>query len=530
MKRTRAVSLMLLLTAGVTQAAAQAVTLAGRLEFVWGDPLPFGSAPPRIVYHLFDDAGNAWELRTSEAAMNRAGGARGLNRQRVVVRGTLVRAAGDAIAVESITLERPADRDNLDRFRATGSQPYVWILVRFADDTSTPEQPAWFETQALGPAPSLDHFWRELSFEQINLTGSDVVGWYDLPEPRSHYVHPDYNDPNNTDPVIEFTELAVDAATLADAEVFFPDFIGINICLNGILDGAAWGGGRTLTIDGETRDYGVTWMPGAWLGWRTQGILAHEMGHALSLPHSSGPYGETYDSQWDVMSHAFGTCSESDPVYGCLGTGTIGYHKDWLSWIPAARRYVVGTAPEVTTVRLYDLDVLPPAGFHQYVRIPAGSSAFYTVEARRLTGYDRNIPAAAVLINRIDYAIDDHARVVDPDGNGNCNDEGAQWQPGEWFYYSPASVVVTVDWADATSAQVTFTNAARSPTFVDYTAAGYEDGSAADPWNTIREGFGGTIPNGIVYVRPGTYTGLNLLAKPATLLRNGVSGVVTVAP
>jgi hypothetical protein len=37
--------------------------------------------------------------------------------------------------------------------------------------------------------PGMDHYWREVSYENINLAGSAVVGWYNLPQPRSYYVY-----------------------------------------------------------------------------------------------------------------------------------------------------------------------------------------------------------------------------------------------------------------------------------------------------------------------------------------------------
>ncbi len=37
-------------------------------------------------------------------------------------------------------------------------------------------------------AKGLDAYWREASYNAINLTGSQVFGWYTLPQPRSFYV------------------------------------------------------------------------------------------------------------------------------------------------------------------------------------------------------------------------------------------------------------------------------------------------------------------------------------------------------
>ena len=60
-----------------------------------------------------------------------------------------------------------------------------------------------FETLMLGIVPpGLDHYWRELSFNNINLAGSVVRGWYTLPQPRSYYVH---GTPPALDPSTERT-------------------------------------------------------------------------------------------------------------------------------------------------------------------------------------------------------------------------------------------------------------------------------------------------------------------------------------
>ena len=134
-------------------------------------------------------------------------------------------------------------------------------------------------------------------------------------------------------------------------------------------------------------------------------IVAHEMGHAFGLLHSSGPYDETYDSEWDVMSGG-GLCSfRLIPEYGYLGVHTIAYHKDFLGWIPPARKYV---APRNSTRRI-TLERLAQPGAEGYLmaQIPIGDSAtdFYTVETRLFAGYDDEIPDEAVVIHKVDTTL-----------------------------------------------------------------------------------------------------------------------------
>jgi hypothetical protein len=81
-------------------------------------------------------------------------------------------------------------------------------------------------------------------------------------------------------------------------------------------------------------------------------------------------------------------------------------------------------------------------------QIPIGGSTtqFYTVEARRPAGYDKQIPHGAIVIHRVDTTRSDRvARVVDSDGNGNPNDTGARWRPGETFSDPANGVTVTVN-------------------------------------------------------------------------------------
>ena len=156
----------------------------------------------------------------------------------------------------------------------------------------------------------------------------------------------------------------------------------------------------------------------------------------------------TYDSDWDVMSG--GQSLSLHPGYGHLGVHTIAYHKDFLGWIPADRKYVA----RPNTTRTISLGRLAQPGAEGYLmaEIPIGNSPtdFYTVEARLFAGYDDGIPDEAIVIHKVDTTREDRlAQVVDVDNNGDPNDDGAMWTLGEVFTDLENSLQVSIDAAYA---------------------------------------------------------------------------------
>ena len=217
--------------------------------------------------------------------------------------------------------------------------------------------------------------------------------------------------------------------------------------------GAALGGGARLTKDGRTRAWSVTWLP-LWAH-DAPDTWAHEMGHGFGLPHSSGPYDATYDSEWDVMSRG-GSCWPPDPESDCLDVHAIAYHKDLLGWIPPARKYVA--SPNSTQTITLERLALPGAEGYLMAQIPIGNSDtdFYTVEARLFAGYDEEIPDEAIVIHKVDTTLEDRlARVVDIDNNGDPNDEGAIWTVGEIFTDRENALQISIDAAYETGYRVT---------------------------------------------------------------------------
>lgn len=407
----------------ITGSRLDRLILEGDLTVVYGDPLD-PAAPPRVEYLLQSANGDVWRLDLSQLA----GAPPSFSGQRV--RGEGVRTA--ELVARLTSLESVADGPpRMTTPPLSGHQPWATILCRFADITDTPHPIEWYEGLMGSAYPGMDDYWREVSYEQIDLEGSDVFGWYTLPSPRSAYYDGSY---------IKAVELAEDCTGAADHDVYFPDYMGVDLHLNDPLFGASWGGAVYLERDGQTALYSATWMA----DWGSQGVQAHEMGHGFGLPHSSGPYGPTYDSRWDVMSSW--SQGSFDTVYGPIGEGTIAYHKDRLGWVPSSRIYASGTIGE-TTLTLHPLGGAMPGSGHLFARLGIrGSDRFYTVEARRKEGYDSYLPGEAVIIHEVDPVRPDGrpAQVVDADDDGDPNDAGAMWTPGETFTDPAAGIEVTV--------------------------------------------------------------------------------------
>ena len=425
------------------------VTLSGRLTVLYGDPPRESSSQSQIHVLLEDAQGNIIaEVITSY------GQAMEYYLDQVEVRGRLAssgdlifQAAQPGVPQVIVASSIVQTQESFTSQAVTGAQPWVNLLCKFSDVAAEPKTPAQYQALFGTSYPGLDHYWRQISENVMNLTGTVTLNqWVTLPQPRSYYV-PTEDNPN-------LSRIMLDCTAAADSLVNFTPFIGINVMLNSGIGCCAWGGSRVLTLDGQTKSYRTTWLP-PWS--QTHDVIAHEMGHGFGLPHSSGPADappiglNIYVSQWDVMSDSDGTCAVSVTNYGCLGPGTIAYYLDTLGWLPAAQRIIVPSGTEQTfTLERLRLD-LPTNGL-LYARIPIGASTqqFYTVEVRELSGYDQNVPAQAAVIHYVDLTTPSSnntgpALVVDADdGNNNVNDAGARWLAGETFYDAVRNVEISV--------------------------------------------------------------------------------------
>lgn len=310
--------------------------------------------------------------------------------------------------------------------RSSQSYDFATLLCRFPD-TATPSVSKEEIERVHGTEyPGMRHYFTELSLDPGIMSGSTVRGWYTMPRPASEYADP---------PSLQFLgSVAADCAAAADEDVDFSRVHGINLVLSGGSPFGPRGGSWTLTLDGQTRSWGMTWSPV--VASRSYATVAHEMGHALGWPHSSGMYGATYDSRWDMMSGG-----RASTAFGPVAIHTIAFYKDRAGWIPEERRWLP-PADGSETVFLAR-SALPPPDGALLAEIPISDSSAYVVESRIRAGYDVNLPAEAVVIHKT-RAFNNRAFVVDPDLNGDPNDDGAAWLPGEAFEDPDIGLTVAV--------------------------------------------------------------------------------------
>lgn len=468
-------NLMMILVIGIlvaqgeaqTRAAASPVLLHGNLSIIWGDGAP-GTGSSQVHYFLTLADGQVVPLQIGMDAWPE-GGLLALNRRAVVVQGiwTLLdgKPALQVVLIRLDGLDKPDD--------VTGPQPWVSVMCKFADYPDEPKDLNFFEGMYSETFPGLDHYWREQSYDLVNLEGSGAYGWYTLPHTREYYL-PGGN--------LDWYTAAEDCTAVADGDIYYPDYVGINLMFNAVLDCCAWGGSMYLCRDDVCQYWRMTWEP-PW-GYENIAVIAHETGHGFGLPHSSGDYGQTYDNYWDVMSYLWSNDQRGgyDPVYGTLGQHTISYHKDMLGWIddPQVFQADLGTYRTITLERL----ALPQTGNYLIARIPINGSPynFYTLEARDDTssaGYDDWLPGTAVIIHEVLEGRENPAHVLDIDNNGNTGDEGAMWRVGETFMDMANHIFVTVESATATGFVVTIENTFTRLSQVDL--SGPEVGDIGQP-------------------------------------------------
>lgn len=467
--RVLAASLLLgCLFAGVPAAAATPTPmgLQGTFIVVRGDAPPGQHLVPGERFFIAAETGST-EVALPAELVRALGGLGRLDRQPVEA---VLDLAGGPPVVRFLRLTAAeASRSALGG--VSGSQPWVTLACKFSDIAAEPKALSYFQDMYGGGTPRLDHYWRELSYDQANVLGSTAAGWFVLPHAQSFYVPTPGSGTS-----ANLTALFNDCTAAADPFVNFATaggYQGINLMFNGLLDCCAWGGGHFATLDGIGKTWRTTWDP-PW-AFENINVTCHEMGHGFGLPHSNNADddGWPYDNPWDVMSDSWGYAA-TDPGFGTIGKHTISAHMDQLGWVPAGQR-LDATADGSWTITL---DPLAPATASHYrmAHIAISGGRYYTVEVRsRPAPYDVNLPGSAVILHEVNPLRSEPAWLVDPTAADGGDGEGGMWRLGECFEDSAEAVRVCVDAQAGESFVVSIIKGLGVPLFAD----GFETGNTA---------------------------------------------------
>jgi M6 family metalloprotease-like protein len=442
---------------GSSSASAALVIKAGALGIRWIEDF---SRPGSSIlqYLLVDGSGQEVLLRSADpsimaAVAREAFAARAATNRIVTIIGD--QADDNTMDVQSLWRDYAVPSD-VTLLAVTGAQPFVAIMCRFADSSSEPHPPSFYAPILDDMYGHLDDYWRAASNDVASLAGSGAASaWVALPRLRSYYITSETESGGN-----RYGDLIKDCATAADGLVHFPSYVGISMFFNESLGCCSVGGNHTITVDGQTRSYSYALMNPVHVN--QAAVLAHEIGHTFGFPHSSGPYGQTYDSQWDVMSSPGGRCVDEDPSFECIPQHTIAFHKERAGWIAASRKFTAQNGSRAT-IALADAARQDVSGYLLAV-VPIGTSTtqFYTIEVRRVVNdYDVNVPADAMVIHKVDTTKMDAgdlnasaAIVRDSDSDGDPNDDGAIWAAGEEFEDAVNHITISVTSIAESSATV----------------------------------------------------------------------------
>lgn len=418
------------------------VTLEGRLTVVFGDPRsPLDS--PQLRVTVSDDQGG----RIAEI-INPTGTVYQLHMKPV-------RLTGQVLSLSTQDAAAQLDLQDVQPTAAisaiTGAQPFANLMCRFPNRADEPGVLTPTQVQQLfDTIPSnLDNYWQTMSYGAVTLAGTTTTPWFTLPKSYSSYV--------SAGGVPNLDLIAQDCVTQADSTVTFTDKAGINIMLNASIGCCAWGGGVDVIADGQSISTRATWNP-PWA--QTHDVIAHEMGHAFGMPHSTGPSHappsglNVYNSAWDVMSDSGaiayweGYCPFYTNLYGCYSQGVVAAQLLYPDWMPS-NRIATAQAGTVQSIFLTQLRQSNNGGTPLMALIPFlnDPDRYYTVEVRSNTGaYETNLPYSmpSALIHLVDTTRsgqDGQPLVVTQDRQADVNEFG-RWDRG--MTYQDTSRRVTV--------------------------------------------------------------------------------------
>lgn len=286
----------------------------------------------------------------------------------------------DTIHLKAISVETLAHFYDTVHYVSRTPSPWAVILVKFSDDPDTnPDRTIYeklFTTAGTGTDNMLA-FFRDMSHGRLDLSGSEVFGWYRLAWRRSDYI-------GNTSPVpagkIDRGGLlnATRAAATA-AGVDLSRFSGVVASAFGQTDLCGWVGGMAALCDQ------LSLQPS---------LLGQEMGHGYGLDHARlNGSDQDYQDPWDVMSTA-AAMEEWNTDYTDIGPGLNAQCMRSRGWLDESRVWSSSSDAFDATI------TLRPLHWPELSGNLAAQLGPFLVELRVPERWDAAIGQAVVLVHR----------------------------------------------------------------------------------------------------------------------------------
>jgi hypothetical protein len=295
-----------------------------------------------------------------------------------------------------------------------GSQKFAVLLCQFSDSQTVPSRPQndFVDLMKRG-TNGLNDFWIAASLGNINLDGSDVLGWKVLDIKKDDFIA---KHPGRYDKI----QGAIDAFPSLDKSKYIGYIAVFNVGVN----------------DSSNQGNGVLAGPGD----VNATFLGHETGHVFGLEHSfdqsdrkdadwSAP-GEYFDS-FDIMS-AMNVQAVQGERFSPRGPLLNAANADRMGWLDPARVWTPGgsNSSSVNQLELVSLG-------HREIRgyLAAHVRGVY-VEFRTKDGWDAGISRPCVLLHTMSGV---NSTILASDLKNYVND----WQPGQTYGPSDLEFAVT---------------------------------------------------------------------------------------
>ena len=313
----------------------------------------------------------------------------------------------------------------------TTSWPWAILLCKFSDLPAIPESPQFYQDlYTRNGTGGVCDYWREVTFGTLDLTQSQVFGWFTMTHSSSELASLQF--PGDRWKLVQW---GIDTAKANSVDL--SPFKTILVVQNWGVDHGFAGNGVVIIHSYQN----PTWVD--------LGFTCHEMGHGFLGPqHSWSANPDTeYGDGWDIMSWDTATSLTSDyqtTFEGTSGKSGPGLNARNVEALGAVQQHRIWSPPfkpghDLSAVITLGALNQPPSGDFALATIPPGatdparaSGSTYTVEFRRKVGPDQGIPRDTVLIHEIRT---NGVSYLQPTG-------GSQFGSGEQFVTPDTPVVV----------------------------------------------------------------------------------------